>query len=184
MFNFDVSMKRNKSTIIFLWFLVIFSFALIGIHFLPYFYSINSQTGQVYLEIRGIEVAFGRINRYGLYSINGNIATIAGIVLGSIGALSLLIFTIWFLVTKKYNRFMFFILSLSVPCFAALLAEEFFMVQLYKNTNTIGFTTIIFLNYWYYISLISSGLLFLLTFITIIMIAFSGSKQSIFVNEE
>lgn len=176
---FDVTSKQKKTTIIFLILLVLFSFALIGVHFLPFFTNVNSQTLQNLLQVTGMEASFGKPGMYASNRVNPNIFLMIGTSLGALGSLLLLVFTIWFIASKKYNRFMFFMFALTTPCYAILVATEFFIIPLYKTSNVTGFADMQYIHYWYYVSLIGSITLFLTIFITIVVIALQGDKSTI-----
>lgn len=181
---FDVSRSNKKRTLIFLWILILISIFVLASYLFPFFSIINSQTRQNILTITGFDVAFGKYNQYESLRVNPNAFVMIGYILGFFGVLFLIIFTIWFSLSKKYNRFMFFILSLSTPCYACLLASQFFIIQLYKTNNLTGFANMEYIHYCYFISISLTGIIFLTTLITLVVIAVQGDKTPLVIETE
>lgn len=163
--------KRSKFVVIFA---ALVALSYVGFLFLPYFRVYNSQTGQLNQSVTGFSVAFGKSTNS--EHIKGSGLMMVAEIIGAVGALSTLIFSVWYLIKKKESPFMYFILGLSIPCMAFAIASVFCAGPIYKNVNKIMNRTLIF-SPFFYITAVLTILSFAINVFILFYFSFQGRRK-------
>ncbi len=167
---------NRKRTIIILIISTLLTVSFSAFLFTPYFSEITSFTKAVDKVVFGYQIGFGRGGQPD-QTINGSVLIMIGQIAGMVAGVCSLIYTVWYIFSKKNSSFMMFLYCLCTPCLALAFTSIAISWPLYQalNSNT---SHSAYYHWCYYVTIVLTAIAFFIDAFALVSVAIDRKKDN------